>query len=161
MGDNYSTHLSVKFRRNGEKKAVKALQDLISRAKEDNTNYSLEEYAKQGIGTETFDDLMRIFFAGWKGQEVQIGEWRKVDGVSFLERKDKDGFVSYRNCFSCSYGWQGVMWTMFDTIAPFCTDGTSLGISFDEGYVEKEVTDGEAEEVDNESAEDVECGEDD
>ena len=44
MGSCYWVKLKVKL--NNKAKAIKALQDKISRAKEENVNYGLESYIK-------------------------------------------------------------------------------------------------------------------
>lgn len=125
MGQCYSVNVNVKLK--DEAGAIKALQNKIATDKR--TNYSLDEYAAQGIGTETFDDLMRIFLAGWKGQEVSI---------------DENG---YHNDFNASYGWESVMVEMFHVIAPYCKDGSEIRIYPDHGSVVYGVRNGKALEV--------------
>lgn len=116
MGACYSVTLKAKIK--DEKGVVKALNEFI---KNDNkTDYSLDLYKAQGIGTETFDDLMRIFLAGWKHQEVDITE--------------KEGFRVYANDFNASYGWEGVMIRMFHEIVSFLEDGSELLIYPDSSY---------------------------
>ena len=100
-----------------EKAAINALQNKI--ATDTKTNYSLELYAKRGVTTETFDDLMRIILAGWKHQEVAIVK--------------KDGFAIYENAFDASYGWENVMIEMFYVLSPFLEDNSHLKIYPDEG----------------------------
>ncbi len=116
MGACYSVTLKAKIK--DEKGVVKVLNEFI--ANDTRTNYSLDLYKAQGIGTETFDDLMRIFLAGWKHQEVTIEE--------------KEGFRVYKNDFNASYGWEGVMMRMFHEIAPFMEDGSELLIWPDSSY---------------------------
>lgn len=116
MGACYSVELKVKVL--DEQGAIKALQKHIETDKR--TDYSLEAYAKQGVTTETFDDLMRIFLAGWKGQEVNID----VNGE----------FTTYSNDFNASYGWESVMMEMFETLAHYIKDGSELLIYPDSDY---------------------------
>ena len=118
MGACYSVILKVKL--TDEEGAIKALQDHI--ANDNGVDYSLEKYAQQGITTETFDDLMRIFLAGWKGQEVDI--------------YPNKTFTIYENDFDASYGWEGVMMEMFEVIAPFVANGSKLQIYPDDYYTE-------------------------
>ena len=98
--------------------AIKALNDHITN--DTRSNYSLEEYAQHGITTETFDDLMRIFLAGWPGQAIDI--------------QYDDEFTTYENGFNASYGWECVMMDMFETLAPFVADGSDFYISIDNDY---------------------------
>jgi len=126
MGACYNVTLQVKVK--DEKGAILALNEHIKNDKR--TNYSLEKYAEQGITTETFDDLMRIFLAGWRNQEVDISE--------------KDGFTVYKNGFNASYGWEGVMIEMFDTLAPYLEDESWLLIYPDSDYSELIVHNGKS-----------------
>lgn len=125
MGACYSVELKVKV--TDTQAAVKALNEHISNDKR--TNYSLEKYAEQGITTETFDDLMRIFLAGWKRQEVKIENY--------------DGFTTYSNDFNASYGWESVMMEMFETLTPFLENESKLLIYPDFIYDELIVENGE------------------
>lgn len=98
--------------------AINALNQHI--ANDTRSNYSLEEFAAHGVTTETFDDLMRIFFAGWPGQEIDI--------------QTEDEFTVYENGFNASYGWECVMMDMFETLTPFVADESELYISIDNDY---------------------------
>ena len=116
MGACYSVRLKVKVQ--DEPGAIKALNDHMT----NNTraDYSLEEYAEQGITTETFDDLMRIFLAGWKGQEVFINPEKR--------------FTIYENDFDASYGWEVVLMDMFEVLTPFVKNGSELFMYVDNDY---------------------------
>ena len=116
MGACYSVTLKVNV--TDVPSAINALNQHI--VNDTRSNYSLEEYAQQGITTETFDDLIRIFLANWPGQEVDI--------------QTDNGFTVYENGFNASYGWECVMMDMFATLAPFITDGSELYISIDNDY---------------------------
>ena len=116
MGACYSVELKVKVL--DEQGLVKALNEHITN--DTGVNYSLDRYAEQGITTETFDDLMRIFFAGWKHQEVTI--------------TPKRIYTYYENDFDASYGWESVMMEMFEVITPYVKDGSELTIYPDEDY---------------------------
>ena len=126
MGACYSVSLEIKLK--DEKGAIQALNESIRN--DPSTNYNLDKYAAEGIGTETFDDLMRIYLAGWKNQEVRISE--------------EDGFVVYENDFNASYGWETVLINMFDVLAPYCEDGTEMHMCPDSGRTVLVVRDGEA-----------------
>lgn len=125
MGACYDVTLRVKIK--DESGAVNALKKLIQN--DTRTNYNLEKYAEQGITTETFDDLMRIFLAGWKGQEVQI--------------TDSKGYKKYVNGFNASYGWEDVLINMFKSIAPFAADKSRLLIYPDSDYCDLRIKNGE------------------
>lgn len=124
MGACYNVTLKVKV--NDEQKAIVALNEHIRNDKR--TDYSLEAYAKQGITTKTFDDLMRIFLAGWKYQEVKIDK--------------SNEFTVYSNNFNASYGWESVMIEMFETLAPFLQDNSELLIYPNNDYDELIIRDG-------------------
>ena len=126
MGSCYSVSLKAKV--TDEKGAIEALNRHIRTDKR--ADYSLEKYAAQGIGTETFDDLMRIFLAGWKHQEVSITE--------------EDGFRIYSNDFNASYGWEAVMIRMFHLLAQFLDDQSELLIWPESSYDLLVVADGKA-----------------
>ena len=106
--------------------AINALNEHIKNDK--HANYSLDKYAEQGIITNTFDDLMRIFLAGWENQKVDIN-------IS-------SNFTTYENEFNASYGWETVMIDMFHTLAPFVMDGSKLLIYPDSDYDELIVKNG-------------------
>ena len=116
MGACYSVALKVKLL--DELGAIKALQHHI--ANDTGANYSLEDFAKQGVTTETFNDLMKIFLAGWKSQPFEIS----VSGK----------FTVYTNDFDASYGWEGVMIDMFYVLTPFVANGSELVIDIDNEY---------------------------
>lgn len=116
MGACYSIILKVNVI--DESNAIKALNEHI--INDTRSDYSLDEYAQQGITTETFDNLMRIFLAGWRGQEVDVYE--------------EKGFVIYESDFDASYGWERVMMDMFETLTPFVKNGSELLIYIDNDY---------------------------
>jgi len=130
MGDCYSVCLLAKLK--DEKAACDALRALIDRKGNDGrANFSLGQYAEQGITPDNFDGLMQIFFAEWKGQRVEIV-------------KHDDGFTTYENGFNASYGWGLVLEDMFDVLAPFLAEGSAFYVDADETYLDYEMLDGEA-----------------
>ena len=130
MGACYYVILKVKVR--DEQCAITALNRLIK--KDINTNYSLNRYAEQGIKTEKYDDLMRIFLASWKGQEMKI---RDVD----------DCYKTYENSFNASYGWEIVMIEAFEILSSYLDDGSELLIYPDQGYDKMVVKNGKCVQV--------------
>lgn len=117
MGACYYVRLKVKV--NDEQGAIKALNEFIIRTNK-GVDYSLDKYAQQGVTTETFDDLIKIFLAGWKHQELTI--------------TPKRIYTYYENDFDASYGWESVMMNMFEVIAPYLKDNSELLIYPDEDY---------------------------
>ena len=114
MGACYSVELKLKFK-NGEadkEKAVKALQNYIRIHNGDDVNFCLEDWKKDGVTQDTFEDLLRIFFCGWSRWNMGIeqnGEWLECD-----------------NDFDASYGWEEIMLDAFETISPFLSDGSEI-----------------------------------
>ena len=115
MGACYSVELKVNVL--DVPGAIKALNEHI--VNDTSADYSLGEYAEQGITTETFDDLIKILFADLQ-QPVSIFETGK--------------FTTYLNAFDASYGWERIMMEWFKTLTPFIANGSKLLIYPDEGY---------------------------
>ena len=126
MGACYSVELRMKCR--DERRTVAALQKFI-RENPVNADFSLAKYAEEGVGTETLDDLMRIFLAGWKSQPVR-------------KENEGDGFTAYSNGFTASYGWERVMIDMFFAVGETLCDGSELNIDCDDGVDQVVVEDG-------------------
>ena len=97
--------------------AVKALNEHI--VNDTSADYSLDEYAEQGISTETFDDLMKILLA-----DLQ-------QGISIYQECK---FTIYESDFNASYGWERVMMEWFEVLAPFLANGSQMLIYPDEDY---------------------------
>lgn len=127
MGSCYWVKLKVKL--NNKAKAIKALQDKISRAKEENVDYGLESYVKhKNYNLNNFDDLIKIFLCEHQGDfEVETVE---------------NGFTKYSSGFDASYGWESLMIEMFKEIAPYLEDRSKLYINCDDGWDEFVVADG-------------------
>ena len=129
MGACYSVYLKARFL--NEKCAIANLKAKIERAPQEHINYGLDEYEKRGIGTETLDDLIRIFLADRP--------------YNCYEKHDEGDFTIYTNAFDASYGWERVMMEMFDEMAPFLADGSEFDIYPDSGLDRAVVKDGKAE----------------
>lgn len=98
--------------------AVRSLQEYIKKDAE--TDYDLESYAADGIGTENIDDLMKIFLSDRKRQRITItdsGEWK-----------------NYSADFNASYGWESVLVKMFKILGVYLANGSQLDISIDNDY---------------------------
>lgn len=123
MGQCYSVVIKAEFK--DTESAAKALRGKIERAEEERINYGLAHYKDLGIGTDTLEDLLNIFFGGWEGK---------------LKTRD-DGAMD--SDFDASYGWEGVMMDAFEVIAPFLEDGSTIKIYPDSG-VDKGIANGGA-----------------
>lgn len=150
MGSCYSVTLGVKFK--SKAKAVKELQDFVNSGADCSgreIDFSLADHRNDNVWTETWDDLARIFLAHWKGQEVQMGEWRKNPKTkrNQLYRKDRNGFLIHSAGFSASYSWEMVMMEMFQRIAPYLKDGSWMDIDCDDGVDELVVENGKYKQV--------------
>ena len=113
MGQCYAIRLKAVFNDGGG--AAEALRKKIQRGDEEHTDYSLDHCRQMGAGTDTLDGLLRIIFGGWNCR---------------LEPDEKGVLHS---SFSCSYGWEGVMISAFDEMAPFLKDGSYIRIYPDSG----------------------------
>lgn len=123
MGACYSVMMKVNL--DNEKAAVDALNHHITN--DNMTCYSLDKYAGMGIGTASFDDLMKILLVEHQGH---------------VEIVQEDTFKIYRNDFDASYGWEIVMTDWFKVMTPFLADGSKLLIYPDYDYDELVVENG-------------------
>jgi hypothetical protein len=115
MGQTYSVILKTGFK--DKKGAKKALLDRIAKGDEDHTDYNLDHYRQIGIGTDTIEDLMKIFFGGWQGKLVPV----------------KNHPNTLRSDFDACYGWEYIMTVAFNDLAPFLSDGSRITIYPDSG----------------------------
>lgn len=119
MSACYTIELNMKFNSpESMSDAVRSLQEYIK--KDAGTDYDLESYAADGIGTENIDDLMKIFLSDQKRQRITItdsGEWK-----------------NYSADFNASYGWESVLVKMFKILGVYLANGSQLDISIDNDY---------------------------
>lgn len=123
MGASYSVDLVVSLK--DEKKAVEILQRFVQTS---DAEFNIDKFAAIGIGTKTFDDLLRIILAGWKFTPVkieQVGAYKK-----------------YSNDFDATYGWESIMIEAFEALVPVLRECSVLDLSADDAYVGFVVTDG-------------------
>ena len=123
MGQTYAVSLKLHFK--DKEGAAQALRDKIARATEERVIYSLEHYRELGIGTDTVEGLLRIFFGGWEGKLQNTG-------------------TSLESGFDACYGWETVMMDAFDLMAPFLEDGSEITIYPDSGIDNAVVQGGKA-----------------
>ena len=131
MGDNYSVILELKCK--DEARVASLLKGYIRRNPE-NAEFKLRKWKRQGVGTETVEDLVTIMLAGWEGQRIR-------------KEAKPNGVTSYHNCFSCSYGWRRVMTGMFFAMADALDDESGIIISGDSCIEEFIIEDGEATQI--------------
>lgn len=123
MGASYSVDLTVSL--TDEEKAAEIVRKFIQ---DSNAEFHLDDFNAIGIGTDTFDDLMRIVLASWESTPVKI--------------EQIDDYRKYSNDFDASYGWESVMIAVFKALVPVLRDGSTLDLSADNAYVGYAVTDG-------------------
>lgn len=123
MGACYSVFVTVSLK--DENGAINALNQHIRT--DTRTSYNLERYANIGATPDSFDGLMKILLA-----EIQ----QKVH----IERCND--WLSYKNDFTASYGWEDVMMDWFRILAPYLKDGSKMLIYPDEDYDELVVVNG-------------------
>ena len=115
MSQVYS--ISLKFDFLNENLAKQTLQQKIARGPEEHINYGLDHYKNDiGLDLDNVHDLVRLIFGGWDARLHEDGE---------------PGWL-YAG-FNASYGWEDVMMTAFEEIAPFLEGGSALIIDVDEG----------------------------
>lgn len=121
MGACYAVELNLQFAdgKQSERAAAKALREYMVNSKAD---FHFEYFAKKGVGTDTFDDLMRILLAGYARMPVLVSY--------------SDGRQVYSNEFDASYSYEPVIVDAFEVIAPYLADNSSLVLCPDNDYRE-------------------------
>lgn len=116
MGQCYSVILKIKV--NDEQGAKRALKEKIENDK-DRVQYNVEDFKKEGVDTDSLAGLIRVFLAGWKGNNFEIKSQRK--------------FTCFSNDFNACYGWESVMLEMFEALAPYLADRSWIKVWPDSG----------------------------
>ena len=116
MGDCFSISLNITLK--NEAAAVRVMQEYIQN--KPYVNFGLEENQKRGIGTDNFNDLIRIFFSSCNGTVIDVAR--------------NEDIISYNADFDATYSWKSVMLDIFGSIAPFLEDGSELNISSIDDY---------------------------
>lgn len=78
MGDCFSISLNITLK--NEAAAVRVMQEYIQN--KPYVNFGLEENQKRGIGTDNFNDLIRIFFSSCNGTVIDVA--RNEDIISLI-----------------------------------------------------------------------------
>ena len=129
MGSSYYVELKVKLK--DEAKAIKALQDKISRANEEHINYGFAGCLKnKNYDLNRFNDLIKVFLVEHQG--------------SFKVEDAEVGFTKFSSSFEASYGWERVMIEMFKEIVPYIKDRSRIMIDCDDGWDEFVVANGKS-----------------
>lgn len=123
MSASYSVDLTVSL--TDEQRAAEIVRKFIQ---DSNAEFNVDAFNAIGIGTDTFDNLMRIVLAGWESTPVKI--------------EQIDDYRKYSNDFDASYGWESVMIAVFKALVPVLRDGSTLDLSADNAYVGYAVTGG-------------------
>lgn len=123
MGQCYSVYLKVKFE--DEQGAVKAVQQRLEGMGED-----LEELSREtGLDYGTIDGILRHYYASWENGH----KWTQTTDPEVLSGD-----------FNATYSWESVMMEVFQLMAPYLKDGSTLKIYPDSSYDLLEVRDGVA-----------------
>lgn len=125
MSACYSVRIKVKLK--DEKSAVRKINGYMK--ERNDADYAVKRYAESGIGTDSFDSLMKIFLA-----KLQSG---------YFHIEKENGFTVYTNDFNASYGWEDIITGMFYEITPFLEDESELCMSIDNYCAEYVIQNGE------------------
>ena len=147
MGQCYSVSLRVGW--TADEANIKRASDALRKKIEDdelckNASYSLDKWKELGVepqnyldSSNSFHNLMRIFLAGWP-----------VNYFDFREVRDRTGkWWVYDSDFDARYGWETILWEMFEVIAPFVDEGSYIEVAPDSGSWRLEAINGKAVEV--------------
>ena len=125
MGQTYSVTLTLRY--DNENDVIKKMKEFIdvTKSSDSRIDFRLDEWAKEGIGTDKLDDLVKIFITnrGYKSEH-------------------REGESSYHTSFDAKYGWQGIMEDMFKYISSVLQNGSKMSIYPDSGRVIMRIKDG-------------------
>ena len=123
MGQCYTTYLKVKFE--DEQGAVKAVQKML-----EGYGVDIEQLSREtGLDYNTTDGILRYYYSNWEG------------GYKWTQTTDPDVLCGD---FNASYSWESIMIEVFELLAPFMEDGSTIKIYPDSDYDLLEVKDGKA-----------------
>jgi len=121
MGQCYSVTLRICVR--DEKGLIEAMKKQIEKGENEKpgTRYNLLEHAIDcNVYPYSLDAYIVSTFVGWQHD--------------YYEKVFRKGYAVYYSDFSCCYGWERVMIEMFEVMAPYLTDRSSLTIYPDNDY---------------------------
>lgn len=127
MSACYSVKLSIRVK--NEKEAYEKVKEFMCNEKD--TNFSVEDFKKEGVDVNTLDGLIRVILAGWLC-------------TPYKKEITDNGLAVYTNDFNASYGWENVMMNFFDAIAPCLEDKSMIFIEPDSDYDKAIVKNGKA-----------------
>lgn len=122
MGTCYSVRLDV-LGLEDISAAESALKKKIRKDESENRCiYNLDIFSAQGVEPDHFDNLIRIFLAGFQYNyfEMEVAADKRV----------------YCSDFDASYGWEGVMVEMFELLESYLGDGSRMLIECEAGIEE-------------------------
>lgn len=132
MGACYTVILRVKPK--DEKTAYHILREWMCKHEKDGfCCFSLPAHEKEGLKPDTFLNIIRILLAGWN--ETPYKE----------SKPDEEGFITCENDFTASYGWEIVLLSFAEALAPLLADGSNIYIEPDDGYHEFQIRNGKLE----------------
>lgn len=124
MGQCYTTYLKVRF--NDEQGAVNAVQKRL-----EGQGVDIEQLGREtGLDYNTTDGILRHYYSNWE------------DGYKWTKTTDPD---ILSGDFNATYSWESTMIAVFQLLARFLEDGSSLKIYPDSDYDYLVVKDGKAE----------------
>ena len=119
MGACYTVIFKLKVK--DKEKAISSLHEWMNRNEAEKfCRFSLDGFKTEGVTPDTFENIMRIVLAGWKCTPY------KVLGP------DENGFVTFENDFTASYGWEIVLLDFVKALAPHLQDGSTMYIEPDD-----------------------------
>lgn len=123
MSACYSITLDISIR-TSRRAAATALRRFIATC--DDVDFALDDYARDGIHLRSFNDLIRIFLAGWSTSPLAITRYSRTR-------------IRYDNAFNASYGWEIVLLNMFKALVPHLHPGSTLRLAGDGSTAEYRV----------------------
>ena len=123
MSACYSVNVELRVKEGCEEKVIETLQNKIKRAEKEHVDYGLKEIPN------TLKELLGVFFVEHQDmyEYRRVGNWHMVNSG-----------------FNASYGWESVMLSMFEEIAPYLDNKSELLIYPDSDYDKVIIKDGKA-----------------
>ena len=123
MSACYSVNVELRVKEGCEEKVIETLQNKIKRAEKEHVDYGIKEIPN------TLKELLGIFFV----EHQQMYKYRRVGNWHMVN-----------SGFNASYGWESVMLSMFEEIAPYLDNKSELLIYPDSDYDKVVIKNGKA-----------------